>query len=196
MVHAARATVTVSGSEQNVLLLLTLRKLYLLDCHSNTLQQHFSIEHTQLERRDTPQTSGLIEICLVPHSKFATEKKDALSPTNFQTVEYFLNLSHVEAQAELPITASSNVDDDDDSHRPIATQSDAEKSDTSSNVILLVGEQEATQLLSMYQSIRGHILEPELSFCVYNSLMAAPAAREESFVSACSQPTNFVAFNF
>ena len=180
--------------EQNVLLLLTLDKLYLLDCLSNTLQQHFSVEHTQLKRQDTPQrSSGWAEIHLVPHSKRAMKTESgALSPSSFSTVEYYLKLSQLEAQTELPIAAaaSGNIDEDVDNPLAVASQSNVEKCETSSNIVLLVGEREAAQFLSIYQSIRSHILEPELNFCVYSSVMAAATGeREESFFSAPSQPT-------
>ncbi len=190
-------------SEQNVELLLTLDKLYLLDCHSNTLQQHFRIDHTQLLKKQdisTHRNSGLAEIHLVPHSKSAAKiesSSDTLSPSSFPTVEYYLKLSQVEAQqTELPIAtaaASPGNTDEGDSSNPqaVASQSDAEKCEISSNtIILLVGELEATQFLSIYQSMRSHILEPELNFCVYSSAMAAEAGeKEESFFSASSRPT-------
>ena len=192
MIHASRANVNAE-SEQNVLLLLTLDKLYLLDCHSNTLQQHFSVEHTQLKRQDTPhRSSGLTEIHLIPHSKSATKTESgALSPSSFPTVEYYLKLSQLEAQTELPVAAASgSADEDDNDPQAVASQIDAEKCENSSNIVLFVGEQEATQFLSIYQLIRSHILEPELSFCVYSSVMAAATGeREESFFSTSSQPT-------
>lgn len=194
MVHAVRTN--VSESEQNVLLLLTVDKLYLLDCHSNTLQQHFSIEHTQLKRQDnTPHRgTGLSEVHLVPCPKSATNKESGtLSPSNFPTVEYYLKLSQLEAQTELPIAASGNEGYDNNSQQAVASQSDTEKCETSSNnIVLLVGEQEATQFLSIYQSIRSHILEPELRFCVYtgSAVVAVLSGEgEESFFSASSQPT-------
>ena len=205
MMHAKRTNVSAE-SEQNVELLLTLDKLYLLDCHSNTLQQHFRVEHTQLLKRQdtsTHRSSGLAEIHLLPHSKSATkaESSDALSPSSFPTVEYYLKLSQVEAQqsTELPIATAAaspgNVESDEDvSSNPqaVASQSDTEKCEASSNmIVLLVDELEATRFLSIYQSIRSHILEPELNFCVYSSAMAAEASgeREESFFSASSRPT-------
>jgi hypothetical protein len=203
MMRARRANVSAEA-EQNVELLLTLDKLYLLDCHSNTLQQHFRVEHTQLlKRQDTSahRNSELAEIHLIPHSKSATKiesSSDALSPSSFPTVEYYLKLSQIEAQkTELPIAtaaaASPGYTDEDDSSNPqaVASQSDAEKCETSLNtIVLLVGELEATRFLSVYQSMRSHILEPELNFCVYSSAMAAEAGeREESFFSASSRPT-------
>ena len=128
MVNAVRAN--VNESEQNVLLLLTLDKLYLLDCHSNSLQQHFSVEHTQLKTQDnTPhRSSGLVEIHVIPCSKSATNRESgALSPSSFPTVEYYLKLSQLEAQTELPVAASGNTEEDDNSLQAVATQSDVEK---------------------------------------------------------------------
>lgn len=197
--HAKRANVSAE-SEQNVELLLTLDKLYLLDCHSNTLQQHFRVEHTELLKRQdssTHRSSGLAEIHLIPHSKSATktESSDALSPSSFPTVEYYLKLSQVEAQqTELPIATAAASPDEDDSSNPqaVTSQSDTEKYEASSNmIVLLVDELEATQFLSIYLSIRSHILEPELNFCVYSSAMAPEASgeREESFFSTSSRPT-------
>lgn len=195
MICASRAN-TSAESEQNVLLLLTLHKLYLLDCHSNTLQQHFSIEHTQLNQQDTPHRncSGLAEIHLVPHTaKSATKTEpDALSPSNFPTVEYYLKLSQLEAQTEQSPIAAAPDNTDEDDLPAVNPQSDAEKCETSSTnaIVVFVGEQEAAQFLSIYQSMRSHILEPEVSFCVYSSVMAAATGeREESFFSASSQPT-------
>lgn len=198
VIHARRANVSAE-SEQTVLLLLTPYKLYLLDRHSNTLQQHFPVECTQLTRRDTQPLHGssrLAEIHLVPQAKSAVKTESgALSPSSFPTVEYYLKLSQLEAQTDLlPFAAASgNADGDDNiNSQSVASQSDAEKCETTSNVIvLLVCEREATRFLSIYHSMRSHILEPDLRFCVYGSVIATATGepREESFFSASSQPT-------
>ena len=170
MVPASRTT--VNGSEQSVLLLLTANKLYILDCDTNTLQQHFSIKHSKLEKQDTSH-KGLVELHLMPHLRSAD--MDALPQTNFQAVEYYLELSQMEAQ-ELPVFASGNSDN------TVASDNDKDN-----NIVLLISEQEATRLLSVFQSIRSHILEPELGFCVYSS--PVDTTKAESFFSVGSQPT-------
>ena len=151
---------TISGSEQSVLVLLTAEKLYLLDCDSNTLQLHFNIEQLKLEMKNGNSQSQMerIEIHLTPHSRSAD--KDILSPSNFQTVEYYLKLSQMEAQ-EIPVTAASTDDNDSCTHEDV-------KHDASSKIVLFVEMKDATRLLSIFHSIRSQILEPELCFCVYN----------------------------
>ena len=168
----------MTGSEQSVLVLLTANKLYLLDCASNSLQQHFGVEQSKLETKDTSQR-GLVEVHLTPHSK--STDKDILSPSNFQTVEYYLQLSQMEAQ-DLPVAAA----DQDDSSA--VARGDDEKCDTSLDIVLLIDEKNANCLLSTFQSIRSHILEPELSFCVYSSPLYA--TKEDSFFSVFSHPTD------
>lgn len=158
---------------QPVLFLLTADKVYLLDVGSSSLQQHFNIEQCKLEKKDSSQI-GMTELHLIPHSRSANEEI-ALPPSNYQAVEHYLKLSQMEAQ-EIPAaaTASGGAGGDD--------------CDNSSNIVLHVGEEEATLLLSAFHSIRGHILEPDLSFCVYASLLAA--TKEESFFSVFSHPTS------
>ena len=175
---AARAT--SSGPEQTVLLLLTTDKLYLLDCVSNTLQQHFNIGESKLEKKDASKR-GQVEVHVIPN--LISPEKDVLSPTNFQTVEYYLKLSQMEEAQALPVTASSSSV----SNNAAPVDDGADECDVSSNVVLLIDEREASSLLSTFQSIRNHILEPELSFCVYSS--PKTGSKEDSFFSVFSHPT-------
>lgn len=176
MVPATRTS--LSSSEQQVFLLLTADKLYVLDCDSNTLQQHFSIAESKLEKMDTSHR-GPVEVHLTPHMR--SPVKDILSPSNFQTVEYYLKLSQMEAQdLPSPVTIAS-----DNNSNAAATNDDEKHS--ASNIVLLIDEKYANQLLSTFHSIRSHILEPELNFCVYS--FCATGTKEDSFFSVISQPT-------
>ena len=172
---------TSNSSEQIVFLLLTPEKLYLLDCESNTLQQNFSIAEAKLEKKDT-SLRRLVEVHLTPH--VTSPDKDVSSPSNFQTVEYYLKLSQMEAQdLPHPITIAS------DSNSSAAAKSDDERcaASSSSAIVLHINEKDATRLLSTFHSIRSHILESELSFCVYS--FHATGTKDDLFFSVTSQPT-------
>lgn len=172
---------TSNSSEQIVFLLLTPDKLYLLDCESNTLQQNFSIAESKLEKKDT-SLKDLVEVHLTPH--VTSPDKDVLSPSNFQTVEYYLKLSHMESQdLPHPITVAS------DNNSSAAAVSGDEKctASSSSAIVLHINEKDTIRLLSTFHSIRSHILEPELSFCVYS--FHAAQTKDDSFFSVTSQPT-------
>lgn len=182
---------TVNESDVSTLLLLTLDKLYFLDCHSSTLQQHFNIEHIQLERQETSQSSctgGLVEVHLLSHPSKPVHVVDQADTSSFQAVENYLKLSQLEAQqVELPITASGSGDELDDNSHDYGRSQQGDVERCSSNIVFLVNEQEATQFLSMFESVRDHIREPELSFCVYNTIISTSKKEEESFFSATSQ---------
>lgn len=172
---------TSNSSDQIVFLLLTPDKLYLLDCESNTLQQNFSIAESQLEKKDT-SLKGLVEVHLTPH--VTSPDKAVLSSSNFQTVEYYLKLSQMEAQdLPHPIAIAS------DGNSSAAAMSDDERCTalSSSVIVLHINEKDTTRLLSTFHSIRSHILEPELSFCVYS--FHATQTKVDSFFSVTSQPT-------
>ena len=171
MIPASRLT-SASGDQLPVVILLTADKLYLLDSNSSTLQQHFNIEQCKMEKKDSTH-EGVTELVLAPHS-FSEE--NPVHSSN-QAVEYlYLRLSQVEAQ-ELSATASGNAD-----------TAEGDKCDNFSNIVLCVSEEEASLLLSTFHSIKSHILEPDLSFCVYASLLAV--TKEESFFSVFSHPAS------
>ena len=167
VIPASRKTLS-SGDQLPVLILLTADKLYLLDSGTSTLQQHFNVEQCKLEKKESSH-EGVTELILAPHSS----NEENPVPSSNQAVEYYLRLSQVEAQ-ELSSTASGNTDTAED------------KCDHFLSIVLCVSEEEASLLLFTFHSIKCHILEPDLSFCVYASLLAA--TKEESFFSVFSHP--------
>lgn len=171
--------ITKTGARNPANLLLTPERIYLLNSASNTLQQNFLISEYTL-KECVSGTSNLeeVEIEIVMKSERAETPK-------FPQVEYFLQLSQKETESStLVLPHSEQVPPSTTLNLALCSHKvetgDENQSEEVTGVKVLIETHNATQLLSLYNSLSQLSVHPPTIFCVHRT------QKHESFLSAIS----------